>query len=86
MPKVYKWFYRNVYFGVNMINNKKERTVNISELDFWQRSLLFAELSAIAYMDKSAATKAVKKIGFTTVEYYDIGGAQAYRFLNKTMW
>ena len=84
MPKVYKRFYRNSYFGVNMGNNKKELNVNISKLDFWQRSVLFAELSAIAYMDKSAATKAVKKIGFTTVEYYDIGGAQAYRFLNKT--
>ena len=73
IPKVYKRFYRNGYFGVNSGNNKKELNVDISNLDFWQRSLLFAELSAIAYMDKRAATAAVKTSGFTSVEYYDIG-------------
>lgn len=55
----------------------------ISELNFKQRSLLFAKLANIAYMDLKKATTEVKKIGFTTVEFYDKDGAQAYRFMNK---
>jgi len=52
-------------------------------MNFKQRSLLFAQLSTIAYLDKERATKQAKKLGFTTVEFYDVGGAQAYRFMNK---
>lgn len=55
----------------------------IKDLNFLEKSLLFAELSQIAYMDKKEATKAVKKFGFTTVEFYELDGAQAYRFMNK---
>src|SRR6056300_1298940 len=55
----------------------------IKDLTFLEKSLLFAELSQIAYMDKKDAYKAVKKMGFTTVEFYELDGAQAYRFMNK---
>jgi triacylglycerol lipase len=55
----------------------------ITELTFYERSLLFAKLSSIAYMDEKKATKEVKALGFTTVEFYDKDGAQAYRFMNK---
>ena len=34
-------------------------------------------------MDKDGATKAAKKLGFTTVEFYNKESAQAYRFMNK---
>lgn len=56
---------------------------NIQDLDFKKRSLLFAELAQIAYLDLDEATKAVKKLGFTTIEFYNNDGAQAYRFMNK---
>ena len=47
------------------------------------RSLLFAKLSQIAYFDPSEASKAARALGFTTTEFYDRDGAQAYRFQNK---
>ena len=56
----------------------------ILDMSFEQRSLLFAKLSSIAYSDD---TKQVKKdaraLGFTTIEFYNKDGAQAYRFMNK---
>ena len=49
-----------------------------------QRSLLFAKLSSIAYNDDiDWVKKKVRKLGFTTVEFYNREGAQAYRFMNK---
>lgn len=55
----------------------------IKDLNFLEKSLLFAELSQIAYMNKKDATKIVKKMGFTTIEFYELDGAQAYRFMNN---
>ena len=55
----------------------------IADLDVKHRSLLFAELAQIAYSKKADATKSARSLGFTTVEYYNIAGAQAYRFMNK---
>tara|TARA_E500000178_G_scaffold333246_1_gene367934 strand:- start:170 stop:949 length:780 start_codon:yes stop_codon:yes gene_type:complete len=55
----------------------------ISKLSFKERSVLFAKLSQIAYLDEKHATKKAKAMGYTTVEFYDIKGAQAYRFMNK---
>ena len=55
----------------------------IAKMSFLEKSLLFANLSSIAYMDLEEAKKAVKKYGFTTVEFYNKDGAQAYRFMNK---
>ena len=56
----------------------------IKDLDFIQRSLLFARLSEISYLDQKKVTKEAKKLGFDQVEYYDVDGAQSYRFQNKT--
>jgi len=58
--------------------------MDISSLSFKDRSLLFADLSKIAYCNKRDATSQAKKYGFNTVEFYDRDGAQAYRFINKT--
>ena len=58
--------------------------MNVSKLNFKDRSLLFAKLSKIAYSNIKKATSQAKKLGFTTVEFYDKQGAQAYRFMNKT--
>jgi len=56
----------------------------ITEMTFMERSLLFAKLASIAYSDDVAQVKKdVRKLGFTTVEFYNNGGAQAYRFMNK---
>ena len=55
----------------------------ISELSHRDKSLLFAKLSSIAYLDEKEAKKAVKVLGFTQVEFYNRDGAQAYRFQNK---
>jgi len=57
--------------------------MSISELDFKQRSLFFAKLAQIAYLDEKEATKHAKKLGFSTIEFYNIDGAQTYRFMNK---
>ena len=61
----------------------KKLTTLIKDLTLKQKSLLFAELSQLAYNNKKNATNGAKRLGFTTVEYYDNYGAQAYRFMNK---
>ena len=58
--------------------------MTISEMNFKEKSLLFAKLANIAYCNKKDATSQAKKLGFTTIEFYDKEGAQAYRFMNKT--
>ena len=44
---------------------------------------MFAKLSSIAYNNIKEVKSQAKKLGFTTVEFYDKDGAQAYRFMNK---
>ena len=61
----------------------KKLTKPIANLSFEHRALLFAELSAIAYYSEKDATRQAKTLGFTTVEFYNIEGAEAYRFMNK---
>ena len=56
---------------------------NIQDRTKLERSLLFAKLSQIAYLDEKDATREAKKLGFSTVEFYDRDGAQAYRFQSK---
>tara|TARA_B100000497_G_C7629546_1_gene378333 strand:+ start:109 stop:861 length:753 start_codon:yes stop_codon:yes gene_type:complete len=58
--------------------------MSISDMSFKERSLLFAKLAKISYSNKKDATSQAKKLGFTTIEFYDKEGAQAYRFMNKT--
>ena len=55
----------------------------IKDLNFKERSLLFARLSAIAYGDLKEVKKQAKELGFTAVEFYNKDGAQAYRFQNR---
>lgn len=57
--------------------------MSIEKLNFKERSLLFARLASIAYSSKEDAKSQAKKLGFTTIEFYDRDGAQAYRFMNK---
>lgn len=54
----------------------------IRELTFLQRSLLFAELSMIAYNDEDETRRACEIVGFPDVTFYDRDGSQAYRFRN----
>ena len=49
-----------------------------------ERSLLFANLASIAYNEPEVAKKQARKLGFTTFEFYNRDGAQAYRFQNKS--
>ena len=56
---------------------------SITKLSVTQRSLLFAKLSAIAYLAPEEAKKSARSLGFTTTEFYNRDGAQAYRFQNK---
>ena len=55
----------------------------ITDLTRLQQSLLFAELSQIAYMPPELALICVRKIGFAESLYFDRDGAQAYRFRNE---
>ena len=57
----------------------------ISDMNFRQRSLLFAKLASIAYSDDTKQVKKdAKALGFTEIEFYNKDGAQAYRSQNKT--
>ena len=55
--------------------------MSIQDLNFAQRSHLFARLAGIAYSDDvSDVENKTKELGFTEVEFYNREGAQAYRF------
>ena len=62
----------------------RSRAMDIISLNFKDRSLLFANLARIAYYNIDKAKSQAKKLGFSTIEFYDREGAQAYRFMNKT--
>lgn len=57
--------------------------MEISKMSFKEKSLLFAKLSSYAYGSTEVAKSQAKGLGFTTTEFYDKDGAQAYRFMNK---
>jgi len=57
--------------------------MEISKLNFKERSLLFANLAQIAYNNERDAKSQAKNYSFNTVEFYNKDGAQAYRFMNK---
>ncbi len=46
------------------------------------RSLLFAELSMIAYLPPEQAIRAAVQLGFTETDFFDKEGTQAYAFAN----
>ena len=70
-----EWFH-----GIDLFSRL---TGPIAELTLLQQSLLFAELSQIAYMPPGPALSCVQKIGFLQSRYFDRDGAQAYWFRNK---
>ena len=55
----------------------------INQLPLKTRQGLFARLAGIAYQNEKKATASAKKYGFTKVQFFDIGGAQAYLFSTK---
>ena len=57
---------------------------NISDMNWQQRSLLFAKLSKIAYYNTDLAKSKAKELNFTSTTFYSKEGAQAYCFSNKT--
>lgn len=46
------------------------------------KSLLFAELSAIAYLEEADTRRIAERIGFPDVQFVEVDGAQAYLFSN----
>jgi triacylglycerol lipase len=70
-----EWFH-----GIDLFSRL---TGPIAELTRLKQSLLFAELSQIAYMPPGPALVCVQKIGFLESLYFDRDGAQAYRFRSK---
>ena len=56
--------------------------MSIANMNFKERSLIFAKLAKIAYYTEKKARSQAKKLGFTTTEFYNRDGAQAYRFMN----
>lgn len=58
--------------------------MSINDMEFKQRSLLFAKLAQIAYLDDNEASVQATTLGFPIVEFYNKKGAQAYRFQNGT--
>ena len=60
-----------------------EESDMIIDLDFKQRSLLFAKIAQLAYSDDvKAVKKEALKLGFNEIEFYNNDGAQAYRLQN----
>lgn len=53
------------------------------DLTLKEKSLLFAELSALAYKNPKQVEAAAKKMGVESVVFYDKSGAQAYQFVDK---
>jgi triacylglycerol lipase len=70
-----QWFH-----GIDLFSRL---TGPIAESTLLQQSLLFAELSQIAYMPPEPALICIRKIGFSDSLYFDRDGAQAYRFRNQ---
>lgn len=70
-----EWFH-----GIDLFSRLEDP---IAELTRLEQSLLFAELSQIAYMPPGPALDCVRKIGFQESLYFDRDGAQAYRFRNE---
>ncbi len=52
----------------------------IKELSLFRRSLLFAELAWVAYLEEDSAAGTVARIGLTETQFFERSGAQAYVF------
>ena len=56
----------------------------ILEFSFLRRSLLFAELARVAYLEEDSATEEVAPIGLTETLFLERDGSQAYVFRSPT--
>ena len=56
----------------------------IESLSVLRRSLLFAEMSNLAYQSRAEAGQLAYRVGLPEIRYYDRDGAQAYIFANDT--
>ena len=65
----------------DLIIRSRKRS-SITHLQPLARSLLFAELSMIAYLPEAEVKKAAEQLDFHTLIYYDRDGSQAYSFIN----
>lgn len=72
--------YKEWYHGIDLFS---QVTGPIADMTRLQQSLLFAELSQIAYMPPAPALRCAQKMGFLESLYFDHEGAQAYRFRNQ---
>lgn len=71
-------------------NTRKERPLKlksklsgpIADLSMLRKSLLFAELSMIAYNDDVEVSQAVGAVGFDRIQFFDRDGSQAYKIEN----
>ena len=63
---------------------RSNNSSSITHLRPLARSLLFAELSMVAYLPESEVLKTAKILGFDSIIYYDRDGSQAYSFINET--
>ena len=63
---------------------RSRQNTSITHLPPLARSLLFAELSMIAYLPESEVKKAADQLNFHTLIFYDRDGSQAYSFINDT--
>ena len=70
-----QWFH-----GIDLFSRL---TGPIAESTLLQQSLLFAELSQIAYMPPGPALTCIRTMGLSDSLYFDHDGAQAYRFRNQ---
>lgn len=65
-----------------LIRSKKQNS--ITDLKPLARSLLFAELSMVAYLPEHEVKKAATLLGFEHIIFYDRDGSQAYSFISDT--
>jgi triacylglycerol lipase len=54
----------------------------INDWGLLRKSLLFAELSQIAYLHEEQTASAAHQIGFSMCQFFEVDGAQAYMFSN----
>lgn len=55
----------------------------IEQLSDLRKSLLFAEISAIAYYNETYARQLAQRLSFDNIEFFDRDGAQAFLFSNQ---
>ena len=84
MPKVKVKHEKIENKAADSVSLKSSLTGPIKELNKWQRSLLFAEISMTSYMKPEQFRLVAERLKFHDCQYLDVDGAQAYYISNKT--